>query len=326
MSGTNIVSLKRIEDLLGRGRVDLRALADRGSLAYGPFHLVNGTKDRHIDNPDHDLKVVQHRIERRILSMWTPPGGMLGGVRGATIADNARIHAGSRWVVKTDIASYFPSVDNRLVYTAIRRLVGCREVAELLTRLTTVNYHLPHGAPTSTTLANMIMEPAFLEISRRAGRIGVSVSCWVDDYVFSGERAREAINIAYDVLGRLGLRLSRKKTRMMRTDRVAQEATGVVLNGGVSLGRERFRAIRQMIRAAKHTPPTEHQLLVIRGKLAFAAMVNERQAAALVRQAAGLPEHGAPGGKPPSPFHWEPCPPTCRLGRGMVRHEHPRAA
>ncbi len=328
--GNHLVSLRRVEQLLGRGRVELQALAEGGRLLYRPFHQHNleTGKERHIDNPARELKVVQRAIDRRILSMWMPPPGMFGGVRGCTVADNARLHAGSAVVVTVDVEKYFPSVDNRQVYGALLRLVGCSTVAALLTRLTTVNFHLPHGAPTSTTLANMVMEPTFLEISERAGQIGVRVSSWLDDFTFSGTRAREAIEIAYDAFGRLGLRINRKKTSIMRTERAAQETTGVVVNREPSLGRARMRECRLAIRAAKTGPVSRYQLERIRGQRAFAAMVNPDQASALERLAEGLPEHGAPGGEPPPPrVRYGPCPPECDQGRGMPRpRTHIRAA
>ncbi len=234
---------------------------------------------------------------------------------GARVRDNARVHAGSRLLVTIDIEQCFPSISDKLVFDAIKGLVVATDVAELLTRLTTANHHLPQGAPTSPVLANMVMLRAFEEISQRASRIGVRVSSWLDDFAFSGTRAREAIGFAYDAFGKLGLRISRKKTYILRGDRVAQELTGIVLNRGTSLGRKRMREFRRAIFVATAKDVTEYQLQRVRGQRGFAGMVNEHQAAALARLAAGLPEHGKPGGRPPSRFVLVPC--TCAFGRGM---------
>jgi RNA-directed DNA polymerase len=312
--------MRRIEDLVGVHRDELRAVGGKGSLLYRPFHLEDRRgikKPRHIDNPVHDLKVVQRLIARRVLAAWRPPHGMFGAVRGCTVRDNAQVHAGSRVLVTIDIEQCFPSISDKRVYDAIKLFVVSREVAELLTRLTTANHHLPQGAPTSPVLANMVMLRAFEEIQARAQRIGVRVSSWLDDFAFSGTRAREAIGFAYDAFGKLGLRISRKKTYIFRSDLEAQEVTGLVLNRTASLGRERIREFRRAIAAARVEDVTEYQLQRVRGQRAFAGMVNERQAAALARRAVGLPEQGIPGGRPPSRFVLAPC--TCALGRGMVR-------
>ena len=238
MDGTALVTMRRLGDLVGVSRDELRALAAKGKLLYRPFHLDDThsiKKPRHIDNPAHELKVVQRLIARRVLSAWRAPHGMFGAVRGCTVRDNARVHAGSRLLVTIDIEQCFPSISDKLVFDAIKRLVVATDVAELLTRLTTANHHLPQGAPTSPVLANMVMLRAFEEISQRASRIGVRVSSWLDDFAFSGTRAREAIGFAYDAFGKLGLRISRKKTYILRGDRVAQELTGIVLNRRASL-------------------------------------------------------------------------------------------
>lgn len=320
MDGSALVTMRRLEDLVGVSRDELRALAVRGNLHYRPFHLddTHGIKKpRHIDNPEHDLKRVQRLLARRVFSAWIPPPGMFGAVPGYTVRDNARFHAGDRLLVTIDIEQCFPSISDKLVFEAIRRLVMATDVAALLTRLTTANHHLPQGAPTSPVLANMVMLRAFEEISERASRIGVRVSSWLDDFAFSGTRAREAIGFAYDAFGKIGLLISRKKTYILRSEREAQKLTGIVLGRSASLGRKRIREFRRAIFAASAEDVTEYQLQRVRGQRAFAGMVNEHQAAALARRAASLPEHGRPGGRPPSRFALAPC--TCKLGRGMSR-------
>ncbi len=320
MDGSALVTMNRLEDLVGVRRAELRALAVKGKLLYRPFHLddTHGIKKpRHIDNPEHELKRVQRLIARRVFSAWIPPHGMFGAVRGCTVRDNAQVHAGTRVLVTIDIERCFPSISDKLVFAAIKSLVVAKDVADLLTRLTTVNHHLPQGAPTSPVLANMVMLRAFEEIVGRASRIGVRVTSWLDDFAFSGARAREAIGFAYDAFGKLGLRISRKKTYIFRSDRVAQRVTGLVLNRTASLGRKRLREFRRAISEARIEHVTEYQLQRVRGQHAFAGMVNERQAAALARRAAGLPEHGVPGGRPRSRFALARC--TCGMGRGMER-------
>lgn len=299
MDGSALVTMRRVADLVGASRAELRALAAKGNLLYRPFHLEDTLgikKPRHIDNPVHELKRVQRLIARRILSAWTPPYGMFGAIPGCTVGDNARVHAGSRVLVTIDIERCFPSISDKLVFDAIRQLVVATDVAALLTRVTTANHHLPQGAPTSPVLANMVMLRAFEEISERASRIGGRVSSWLDDFASSGTRAREAIGFAYDAFGKLGLRISREKTYILRSDRHAQELTGIVLNRAASLGRKRVREFRRAIFAASAEDVTDYQLQRVRGHRAFAVMVNERQAAALSRRAAALPQHGRPGG------------------------------
>lgn len=271
---------------------------------------------RHIDNPVHELKVVQRAIGRRVLSRWVPPYGMFGAVPGRTLLDNARMHVGREVLVTVDVKDCFPSITNQLVYSALKCLVGAREVAELLTRLSTVNFHLPQGAPTSAMLANMVLAPAFTEMSSRARTIGVAVSSWIDDFAFSGARAPELIDVAYAALGKLGLRLGRQKVRIRRAREATLELTGLVVNRKTSLGRERIGEMRRAIFAARNDGVLEYELLRVRGQLSWAAQMNREQGRALARLAEPrLAANGFLVTRPKAIV--EPC--TCALGRGMVR-------
>ncbi len=321
MGRGSLVPLSRLEDLLGRDRRELRALAEDVRAHYTPFHLHDtwGLKknDRHIDNPAPHLKAVQRDVARCVFSAWQAPYGMFGAVAGRSLLHNAQMHSGRRVLVTIDIEKCFPSISNVAVYDAIHRLVGVTETAKLLTRLTTVGFHLPQGAPTSTVLANMVMQPAFDELRARAGRIGVAVSSWVDDFAFSGARAPELIGQAYEVFSRLGLRVARQKVHVFRSHREALRLTKLVLNRRPSLGRERINKIRSAILAAAHADVADWDLRRLRGQIAFARSISRQQGAALKRLAdQKLPTHGRPAPPPRRRFAKVPC--DCRFGRGMV--------
>ncbi len=73
-----------------------------------------------------------------------------GSVRGRSPASNASQHLGQSCVVTLDVKDFFTSVRYYIVYRMIRHELGMgRDVARLLTRLTTFRSYLPQGAPTS---------------------------------------------------------------------------------------------------------------------------------------------------------------------------------
>ena len=61
------------------------------------------------------------------------------------------------------------------------------DVSSLLTKLTTYNGHLPQGAPTSTTIANLIFVPTGLELQSIAEREGLRFTTFVDDVTMSSQ-------------------------------------------------------------------------------------------------------------------------------------------
>src|SRR5437660_1125750 len=116
----DLYSMKQLEILLGRSRVELKDLASKAIHFYKPFPLktkprrfakkVEPVKKRWIDNPIDPLKTIQSRVQERILSPLLLPEHLLGGVKGKSILDNARLHIGARCLVTIDIKNFYPSI------------------------------------------------------------------------------------------------------------------------------------------------------------------------------------------------------------------------
>ena len=87
------------------------------------------------------------------------------------------------------------------------------DVASLLTKLTTYKGHLPQGAPTSTTIANLVFVPAGLEILAIAEREGLRFTTFVDDVTISSQRDfKQVVPEILVIITSHGFRISRGKT------------------------------------------------------------------------------------------------------------------
>lgn len=217
------------EDSLARGlgyhADDLRLLAETARNFYRPFPLHPKQrpfakelpkKPRPIDNPTGSLKQAQNRISELLLSPVVLPDHIFGAVRYRSIIGNAQCHRGASLLVTLDIRQCFPSVTNPHVYSVWTNVLGCSPtVASLLTKLTTFDRHLPQGAPTSPVLANLFIWSIDGEIRDACTQLGLEYSTWIDDLAFSGDKARDVIQVVVRVLKRNGLRLSHKKIKIM---------------------------------------------------------------------------------------------------------------
>lgn len=322
MEGESLVSISRLEELLQRTRVDLRALSLSVEGHYRPFHLHDSwgqkRRDRHVDDPDPELKAVQRAIKRLLHGLWVPPYGMFGAVAKRSLLHNAKVHVGRQVLVTIDIERCFPSISNKLVYEALQRLVGCSATARLITKLVTLNFHLPQGAPTSPVLANIVLQPALEALQAHGRRIGVSVSCWIDDFAFSGARAPEMLEVAHRAFGALGLTIAKEKTRIMRSHKEALAVTGLVLNRRPSAGKLRLQTIASAIKAAGQPGVTQGELVRVRSMINFVKSISPTQGARLGRYAAKtMPKMGRPGPRPPKRFQPVAC--DCNDGRRLQR-------
>lgn len=223
----NIVSLRHLSARLRTRRAILRDVATTADSFYRPYH---NRKGRLIDRPVAQLKFIQSRIQEQLLVAVPLPESLHGGVRGKSPRTNASSHVDSRTVVRIDVRQFYPHVTNGHVFAAWRHL-GCSVgVSRMLTQLTTRRGHLPLGAPTSTTLANLVLGDVDAAVRKRAAQQGISFTRYVDDIVIGGERPELLIPLVVEALAGRNFKVARRKTSIMRSHR-RQVVTGLVVNG-----------------------------------------------------------------------------------------------
>jgi RNA-directed DNA polymerase len=172
--------------------------------------------------------------------------------RNKSIAQCARRHLGAKWLVKLDIHSFFPSIDEREIYQIFTRL-GYRELiafemARLCTRpgigarhklatdrplsrqsYTTIRKYrttagvgyLPQGSPTSGALANLVMHPIDERISEAITGTSIVYTRYADDITFSvaeqfsRQEAVELIRMVDRIFRLKGFLRHQKKTEVV---------------------------------------------------------------------------------------------------------------
>ena len=291
-----VVSVRYLASLLQIRPQPLRDVADRAAALYLPFILVQNKggriKHRPIDNPGPELKWVQARIKRRLLDTYDFPTFMCGGVRRRSTRDNAKKHVGKSEVVTVDLQNFFGSVTNHQVAAVWRRDFGAsEEVAWLLTRLTTLDGHLPQGAPTSTALANLVLLPTALRLSQECRQRGLSFSVYVDDITLSGRNASETISLVIDETAKAGFSVARDKVVVMPNNAL-QRVTGHTVNRRLSNGRVILKRARRELVHATVGGGDEMDLQRVRGLVAHLGTTSPAQARWFKKV---LAEHAAAG-------------------------------
>lgn len=257
----------------------------------------NKHKVRHLRVPDDELKEIQRRIKRNVLDAIALSDGAHGGVRGRSARSNAMEHLGQPCVVTIDVRNFFDNIRHYVVYRMFKHELGFgRDVAYLLTRLTTLGSRLPQGAPTSTAIANLILAlPVDGPIHRETKRVGVRYTRFVDDITFSGRDPRPLINVVGRLLSRRRLPMWRKKAKWQSTAKLRitpssrpQTVTGLIVNrkAGPSISRARRDMIRSAIfglRSISDDVARRHEVNSIRGRIAHVRQFNPGAAGRLER-------------------------------------------
>ena len=181
---------------------------------------------RQINSSKGKLKEVQTRLYNFMLKQVEIPQYAYGGVKGKNNVRNARFHQGNKYIFTTDLMSFFPSIFHNQVFQMFLR-EGCTPaVARILTKLTTRQYQVPQGIPTSTLIANLVFKPIGAEIEQLAKTHHIKFSMFVDDITLSSKSDfKDLIPEFLSILKKAGFKISHKKTHYQTKNPVI---TGVI--------------------------------------------------------------------------------------------------
>lgn len=292
----NIRTKNHLAKRLGIKLEILEGFAQYADLHYNPTRRKekkDRTSVREIDAPKPKLKRIQRQIHVRLLSPLWLPESIHGYRTGHSIVTAAAPHAGRLFWWKADIRKFYPSISAHKVYRMFRQLGCSPDVARLLTRLTTRNYHLPQGTPTSPALANL-----YLRLSGIAHRLDglarehkLNLTFFGDDVIVSSDRPfMDLQKHLRQIITSSGLRLHSAKTGHVIGPDEKHEALGIVSNAeGKQLDvtrsyRQHLRTLLYLcrrygpgsLRARGITEKDPRNFLA--GKISFAAQVNPRHA------------------------------------------------
>lgn len=190
-------------DKLGNKRKNKPKYVER----FGPFW------SRTINPPIDELKIIQKKINAYLVNNVKMPCYAYGGVKHKDNIRNARFHKGQKYVFQTDLKDFFPNITNKKVYETFVRIGFSHDVSSTLTKLTTFKGHLPQGAPTSTTIANLVFMPTGLELQAIAKREGLGFTTFVDDITMSSQKDfKHIVPEIIETITSRGFKISQGKT------------------------------------------------------------------------------------------------------------------
>lgn len=168
---------------------------------------------RTINPPCEELKRIQQNINGYLINNIPMPEFAYGGVKGKDNILNAKRHKGQKYVFQTDLTDFYPYISSKRVYGMFVRVGFSADVASKLTKLTTYEGHLPQGAPTSTTIANLVFEPTGRKLQKLAEEHQLRLTTFVDDVTISSQsQFKDLTPEMIRILERDGFRISQNKT------------------------------------------------------------------------------------------------------------------
>jgi len=319
-----IVTASDLSDWLGVTTRHLDWFADRrGSLQRQPagrlphyrYHWLAkrvGGSARLIEAPKWRLKTIQQRILHGILDLIPPHETCHGFRQQRSIRSYVTPHVGQAVVVRTDLRDFFPSIMRARVNGLFQTAGYPAEVAALLAALCTNQVpddvwqgfpqygshedrwyherlyrqaHLPQGAPTSPTLANLIAYRLDCRLQGLAAAAGASYTRYADDFLFSGgsefaARARRFLPHVWSIVTDEGFAANIRKTLIMRQGG-RQSAAGLTINRHANIPRDEYDRLKATLcNCVRRGPDSQNTAGIpefrshLEGRVAYVESVN----------------------------------------------------
>ena len=246
---------------LGLPNAFITSLARTASHEYKEYKIQKRTGGfRLIHHPAKRLKALQRWLLTHVVQ-WLPVHSAAMAYRlGTSIFDNARVHAGSRYLLRMDLTDFFPSIKQVDIEKYVARNTTLFSKwsdsdIKIFCKLVCRNGALTIGAPTSPALSNVVCFEMDTSLEAMCTMSRVTYTRYADDLFFSTENPNVLQGIENTVMKIIsdleipsGLKINRKKTRHS-SKRGARRVTGIVIgsDGQAHISRRYKRKIRALI-------------------------------------------------------------------------------
>ncbi|MDF0544698.1 reverse transcriptase family protein [Sphingobium sp. H39-3-25] len=235
-----LTSPVRLAQILCIPPAQLDRLLRRGNTNY--CVRTDRKTERLIEEPKALLKQVHARVAHLLAQVETP-AYLHSGIKKHSYITNAAEHRVEGGAVKLDVQKFFPSVRAAAVCHFFADVMEYpMDVASRMTKLLTINGHLPTGGNASCILSFWAYKNMFDEIAALAAAKGCTFTLYVDDMTITGQFATRAMQKeARAIIGRYRLKAHKTKIFSHRQPRIV---TGVAITArGPELPNRRARKI-----------------------------------------------------------------------------------
>jgi RNA-directed DNA polymerase len=266
-----VKSVPQLCDILHISKSDLKYIKRNGE-NYIRFATKGG---RDVQWPKPILRRAQKRAAQ-LLSRIETPDFLHSATRGRSYISNAQQHADTDPSVKIDIRRFYQSARAAGVFHFFADKMCCEpDVAAVLTKLLTVDGHLPTGGNASPILSYFTYMDMFSEIEAIAKQRNCIMTCLIDDMTFTGPGATRAL--IYDVRRIIArYRLWGHKTKIFKFGQ-PKIITGVAVTRiGRRVPNKRQVAIAEDLKSLAAAGSDEERLVILRrviGRMHEAAQI-----------------------------------------------------
>jgi len=171
----------------------LKVLDTINKTEYSEFIIPkkNGFRKINYLNNDSLLAELQKKLRLKFLEIQPLPMCVKGFRKGENYLSYLTPHIGSKFFLRIDIESFFPSINEDLIKKELKLYVNCisdddqTKLLDLITEIVTLDGVLPQGASTSPTISNLVMARVDQRILKYCQIFDITYTRYADDLLFS---------------------------------------------------------------------------------------------------------------------------------------------
>ncbi|MCF8219238.1 MAG: reverse transcriptase family protein [Bacteroidales bacterium] len=158
------------------------------------------------------LKVLKFNLS----TLYKPHVSVHGFVLGRGVFSNAKQHLANYYLLRTDIKNFFESINIDMVYEVFIDLGFIPEIAEVLSKITTLDNHLVQGLPTSPIIANLVLKNMDTELKSLCKKYNAVYTRYADDISISSNSDLPPLKEIENIVNKSKFKLNTKKTKTFK--------------------------------------------------------------------------------------------------------------
>lgn len=275
--------LKSIAVETGISQLEIAKIVRSANHLYKTYEIPKRTKGyRTIDHPSPELKFLQRWLNRNIFVNLQIHDRAFAYRLGIGIAENARAHANSNYLLKVDFLDFFHCIKGEDVKSVLEKNRGSQPLKlnqddmEIIVQVVCKDGALTIGAPSSPVLSNAVLFEFDQFLSESCKDLDITYTRYADDLFMSTNAPNRLEKILQtirkDLKRRTSPLLKINEDKTVFTSRKRRRiATGITLTsrGRLSIGREKKRLIRSMIFRYSAGQLSKEEVSYLRGYLAY---------------------------------------------------------
>ena len=232
------------------------------SKRYKEFTIPKKGGVRTINYLDRDstLWKLQNKLLLNFLVKQDLPTCVKGFIKGESYHSFLSEHINSKFFLRIDISSFFPSITKLHIKKELSNLLVCstddekEKLLNLICDMTTLNGSLPQGACTSPAISNLVMARIDQRVTKYCQIFHIKYTRYADDLLFSSKefdfKAKKwFIKKMKHILASQNLKLNYSKIKIAQNKLILNGY--IISDNGICLSRNRLSDIRHIVSFAK---------------------------------------------------------------------------